>query len=91
MPIKGQLSALLPQPEIDYIYGTSDDLYMIPRRDGIMLGGTHQRGAWTMEPDPGQFGRILAGHSRLIADFRLQMDSGFDPPREARFNLKSAI
>ena len=35
-PVKGQLAVLLPQPEIDYVtlYGS---LYMMPRRDGIVL------------------------------------------------------
>ncbi len=64
-PIKGQLSALLPQPEIDYIMGAPDDVYMIPRRDGIMLGGSHQRGEWSLEPDPAIARRIFDGHERL--------------------------
>ena len=61
MPIKGQLTVLLPQPEIDYITLT-EELYMFPRRDGILLGGTHERGVWTLEPNAEAAERVLAGH-----------------------------
>ena len=33
-PIKGQLTVLLPQPELNYIM-VGGGLYMIPRRDGV--------------------------------------------------------
>jgi glycine/D-amino acid oxidase-like deaminating enzyme len=66
MPIKGQLTVLLPQPEIDYITLT-DDLYMFPRRDGILLGGTHERGVWTLDPNVVAAEQILAGHVRFFS------------------------
>jgi glycine/D-amino acid oxidase-like deaminating enzyme len=64
-PVKGQLTFLLPQAEVDYValYG---DLYMMPRRDGILLGGTHERGNWSLEPDREAFERIVAGHQKLF-------------------------
>jgi glycine/D-amino acid oxidase-like deaminating enzyme len=64
-PIKGQLTVLLPQPEVDYATVT-EDLYMFPRRDGILLGGTHERGVETLEPDLGAEKRILAGHRAIF-------------------------
>ena len=42
MPIKGQLIVLLPQPEVDYIM-IYRGIYMMPRGDGVMLGGTFER------------------------------------------------
>ena len=69
MPIKGQLSVLLPQPEIDYIT-LSDELYMFPRRDGILLGGTHERGVWTLEPNLDAQARVVAGHQRFFERMR---------------------
>jgi D-amino-acid oxidase len=65
MPIKGQLTILLPQPEIDYI--TLTDNYMFPRRDGILLGGTHERGVWTLEPNVEAMGHILDAHRHFFA------------------------
>ena len=68
MPIKGQLTILEPQPEIDYaVKSTTEDLYMFSRRDGVVLGGSHQRGDWTLAPDPHEASRILAGQRRFFS------------------------
>jgi D-amino-acid oxidase len=69
-PIKGQLSFLLPQPEIDYCTVGPDDLYMFPRHDGIVLGGSHERGVWSMDAEPEVSRRILEGNARLFAELR---------------------
>lgn len=66
-PVKGQLSFLPPQPEVDYILMTDAFLYMYPRQDGILLGGTYEPGVWDLAPDPKQTERILSGHARLFA------------------------
>ena len=66
VPIKGQLVVLAPQPAVGYGFGTSGDLYMIPRRDGILLGGTRQEGVETLEPDPEESRRILEQHRRIF-------------------------
>jgi D-amino-acid oxidase len=68
-PIKGQLTVLLPQPEVDYAVLTPD-LYMFPRRDGILLGGTHERGVETLEPNLEAEQRILAGHREIFQGMR---------------------
>ncbi|HSC27214.1 MAG TPA: FAD-dependent oxidoreductase, partial [Vicinamibacterales bacterium] len=68
-PVKGQLTFLLPQPEIDYItLGRS--LYMFPRTDGILLGGSFERGVWSLDPDPGIERRILEGHRQFFDAMR---------------------
>ncbi len=67
-PIKGQLVVLRPQPGIDYLsigggrFSTEGSQYMFPRADGILLGGTFERGVDTLEPDPDETERILANH-----------------------------
>ena len=66
MPIKGQLTVLAPQPEVDYLTFAPIDLYMMPRRDGIILGGTSERDVWSLEPDPAHADRILKGHQALF-------------------------
>ena len=67
LPIKGQLTVLAPQPEVDYITIGPGDLYMMPRQDGIVLGGTHERGEWSLEPNAAEATRILRGHRELFA------------------------
>ena len=64
-PIRGQLTFLVPQPEVDYTL-LGGDLYMFPRADGILLGGTFERGNWSTEPDPATTQRILQGHRELF-------------------------
>ena len=68
-PVKGQLTVLAPQPEVDYV-AYQHDLYMIPRGDGILLGGTFERGNWSLDPDQGDKRRILAGHHKIFSQFR---------------------
>jgi D-amino-acid oxidase len=70
MPVKGQLTVLLPQPEIDYIT-LMGDLYMVPRKDGIVLGGTHEPGVWTLEPNRAAAESIMSAHMKLFADMRV--------------------
>lgn len=70
-PIKGQLSFLLPQEEVDYMIIGNGGLYMFPRHDGILLGGTFERNQWSTEPDPLATRRILDGHSTF---FRAMQD-----------------
>lgn len=68
IPVKGQLTVLLPQAEINYSYVVpSHDnlLYMFPRKDGIILGGTSKKGDGSLEPDPGESERILRGHQKI--------------------------
>jgi D-amino-acid oxidase len=63
IPAKGQMTILLPQPEIEYILGIDGEaLYMIPRDDGILLGGTFERDVWDLKPNPLEAERILQGH-----------------------------
>ena len=60
VPVKGQLTVLLPQPEVTYnaLFRGS---YMFPRQDGVLLGGTEQKGDWSLSPD-------LAAEARIMRD-----------------------
>ena len=65
-PIKGQLTFLLPQPEIEYsvVYGAG--LYMFSRNDGILLGGTHDEGDWSLNVDNQVRDQIVAQHKTFF-------------------------
>ena len=65
--IKGQLTVLLPQPEVDYLIGASD-LSMIPRQDGILLGQTWERGEPSLEPNATEAQRVMDGLTQFFAD-----------------------
>jgi glycine/D-amino acid oxidase-like deaminating enzyme len=68
-PAKGQLEVLRPAPELDYItLGPGPGvLYMIPRSDGVLLGGTFGLGDASVDPDPAETDRIFASHLRVNA------------------------
>lgn len=65
VPVRGQLEVLLPQPEVDYSYLHGSN-YMFPRRDGIVLGGTFDRGDWSLEPDREQTTEILEANANIV-------------------------
>ena len=73
-PLKGQLIVLIPQEEVSY--STSGGVrnsppgafvHMMPRRDGIILGGTSERDIWTTEINVAERTRVLEGHQTLFA------------------------
>ena len=70
MPIKGQLVFLLPQPEVDYMTLGPNNTYMFPRHDGILLGGSFDRGIENTDIDPAVTERILQGNAELFGSMR---------------------
>jgi glycine/D-amino acid oxidase-like deaminating enzyme len=75
LPLKGQLTLLVPQSDVGYHTAGglrptppgSLGLHMMPRGDGIALGGTSQRDVWTMEPDEAERKRVVDGHIELFS------------------------
>jgi D-amino-acid oxidase len=75
VPLKGQLSVLPPQSEVSYhtnggvppVPGASLGIHMMSRNDGIILGGTSQRGVWTLEPDEEERKRVVDAHIKVFS------------------------
>ena len=61
VPVKGQLTVLMPQPDINYLM-IYEGIYMFPRADGVLLGGTFQRNISSPAPDERESERILNAH-----------------------------
>ena len=55
MPVKGQLTAMVPQPEVDYRASgpalNGVNATMNSRSDGIIVGNLQDPGNWSLEPD----------------------------------------
>jgi glycine/D-amino acid oxidase-like deaminating enzyme len=66
MPIKRQLSFLLPQPEVNYIILGNGRLYMFPRSDGVLLGGAYERNVYDATPDISKVPDIVVGHRKFF-------------------------
>ena len=69
VPLRGQLTFLLPQPEVTYAT-IFEDTYMFSRRDGVLLGGTHEMGDWSLEVDQATVKEKLAKHAELFGSMR---------------------
>jgi D-amino-acid oxidase len=54
VPIKGQLTVLVPQAEVNYTAGG-----MMPRNDGIVLGHVSQRGVSSLDVDEAERKRVV--------------------------------
>ena len=51
-PFKGQITLIRPQPSVTYAYPDPVlDLYMFPRSDGMVLGGSHILDNWSTDAD----------------------------------------
>lgn len=69
IPMKGQLNLFEAQPEIDYMIALEKErIYMMPRRDCIVVGTSKIRNDWTLTPDPKETERVIAGIRRLHAN-----------------------
>ena len=64
-PVRCQLTVLLPQPEVSYAM-QYNDTYMFSRHDGVVLGGTHDKGNWSLEVDEATVTRKLEEHAQIF-------------------------
>lgn len=77
-PLKGQLTVLIPQAEVNYaVSGNAPGappgvggFSMQPRSDGIILGGTGQKGEWSLEPDAAAREYIVRSNLEFFAAMR---------------------
>ena len=77
IPLKGQLVALIPQPEINYatsggVRGSPPGVFvhMMPRSDGVILGGTSERDVWSLDVNEAERKRVVDGHIRMFSEFQ---------------------
>ena len=68
-PARGQLTFLVPQPEVTYA-AMFEDAYMFSRRDGILLGGTYDEGNWSLQPDMNTVQQKLKKHAELFTSMK---------------------
>lgn len=78
-PYKGQLTLLVPQPEVDYETGgglqtTAGQagvmLHMTPRSDAIALGGTAEYDEWSLDVNEEARRAVVEGHIELFRAMR---------------------
>jgi D-amino-acid oxidase len=71
VPIKGQLTHVVPQPEVNYRAAMrlpdGGNAGFNPRRDGLVVGNSQEVGVWSLEPNPEIMARNLANAAKFIA------------------------
>jgi glycine/D-amino acid oxidase-like deaminating enzyme len=78
VPFRGQLVVLTPQDEVTYSTngglpvapGDPGFIHMMPRHDGIILGGTLEPDVWTLEVNETERMRVMDAHMRFFAAIR---------------------
>jgi glycine/D-amino acid oxidase-like deaminating enzyme len=68
VPVKGQLTFLVPQSEVTYRMSGAGG--MNPRNDGIVIGNLMDRGNWSLEPDPDVRKRVVENAMQFFAAMR---------------------
>ncbi|MDX1405214.1 MAG: FAD-dependent oxidoreductase [Woeseiaceae bacterium] len=71
VPAKGQLVFFPPDPAVDYMtFGGGDGLlYMFPRSDVVLLGGTFKLDDYTRHVESDETERIVGEHQKIFANF----------------------
>ncbi len=71
VPAKGQLVYLPPDPAVDYMTIGSGQglLYMVPRRDVLLLGGTNKPGDSSRNVEASETERIVQEHRKIFDSF----------------------
>lgn len=69
-PASGQLVVLPPQPDVDYTLYHGAFYYMVPRQDGIILGGTFNLGSESTTPDKRVEEELVQAHARVFGAMR---------------------
>ena len=95
IPVKGQLTVMVPQPEVNYatLGGLPDRvpggggfaIHMQSRRDGIVLGGTSERGVWSLEPNEEARRRVVDNHIELFEAMRSSVLGRGSPTTRSSF------
>jgi hypothetical protein len=68
VPIKGQLVLVKPQPALmNYLYSSGDGVYVFPRTDHVVVGGSFAEGVDNYTLDPREHNRILEKAKAVFA------------------------
>ncbi len=77
--MKGQLSLLVPQPEVRYrvsarldeAEGMTTNVSMNPRSDGIVIGNLQERGSWSLDPSDDVRDRNIVAAMQFFSAMRI--------------------
>lgn len=87
IPVKGQLTSLLPQPEVSYHLSSRPadgwPVGMHPRRDAIVIGNLQERNNWSLTPNVDARERSLNAAIAFFAQMREPDSHTLEPTASA--------
>jgi len=72
VPVRGQVALLSPKPNQDIFLDNETPLYIVPRKDAIIVGGTYEEGIETETIEPQTIERILANAYKVFPELQQQ-------------------
>lgn len=78
-PLKGQLTLLVPQPEVDYVL-SGRGFSLVPRSNSLLLGGAgNSPDDWSMEPDQEAIRQVVESAHEVFDNMRGAPTAGPGP------------
>ena len=72
IPIRGQVALLSPMDGLPIYLDNENILYVVPRKDAIIVGGTYEPGVETEDTEPATIERLLNNAYEVIPSLRNQ-------------------
>ena len=72
IPVKGQVGLLAPKKDLPIYLDNEKLLYIVPRKDAIIIGGTYEEGVETEATDPSVIERILNNAYEIFPELKHQ-------------------
>jgi D-amino-acid oxidase len=76
IPIRGQVALLSPRNQFPIYLDNEKPLYIVPRKDAIIVGGTYEEGVETETTEPSTIQRILNNVYEVFPELREQQVIG---------------
>ncbi len=57
-PARGQVALISPQNDLPIFLDNEQPVYIVPRKDATIIGGTYEEHVWDTEPEPSTINRL---------------------------------
>ena len=72
IPVRGQVGLLAPGTSLPIYLDNEEPLYVVPRKDAIIIGGTYEPGVETETTEPATIERLLSNAYKIFPELKQQ-------------------
>ncbi len=76
VPVRGQVALLAPKNGMDIFLDNEKPLYVVPRKDAIIVGGTYEEGIDSETTEPATIEKLLKNAYEVFEDLKQQQVMG---------------